>query len=207
MKAFRLHEGIACPIDPINVDTDQILPARFLQKRRLDPLYSKFLFHDLRFDGEGNEIENFSLNKTHFRDSSILVGNENFGGGSSREAAVFALEAYGIVSIIAPNFGDIFYANCVKNGILPVVLPPDCAANIRTHLNNYSGAKIQINLVEQKIIYAEDIILDFHINEFDRNYLLRGSSQISNTLQHLEMINNFEVLYKKKRFWVDDFLK
>jgi len=78
---------------------------------------------------------------------------------------------------------------------------------LRTYLNNYSGAKIQINLVEQKIIYAEEITLDFQINEFDRNYLLRGSSQISNTLQHIEVINNFEVLYKKKRFWVDDFSK
>jgi len=145
MKPFKLHEGLAFPLDAINVDTDQILPARFLQKRRLDPYYDTYLFHDLRYDKNGCENTDFLLNNPIYKNATIIVGNANFGGGSSREAAVFALDASGIRSVIAPNFGDIFFNNCLKNGILPVVLPKTKADQLRILLHNNPEKLIIIN--------------------------------------------------------------
>ena len=122
MKPFKFHKGLAVPLDAINADTDQILPGRFLQKRRLDPDYNKYLFHDLRFDKNGCENTDFILNNPSYKNATIIVGNSNFGGGSSREAAVFALDAFGIRSVISPNFGNIFLNNCFNNSVQSAVL-------------------------------------------------------------------------------------
>jgi len=204
VRAFRLHTGLACPIDAINVDTDQILPARFLQKRRLDPSYQDFLFYDLRFSSNGVKKFGFPLNKTEFKSASILVCNSNFGGGSSREAAAFALDAFGIRCVIAPNFGDIFYANCIKNGILPIVLSKEDVKQIRGLLHEKPGTEIQINLKEQLVICPSESIFQFTISEFDKTNLLTGLSQIGLTMKHVKSIDAFEKLYRQRRYWVND---
>ena len=122
MESLTYLDAVAAPIVAINCDTDQILPARFLQKPRSDD-FSKFLFRSLRFGPDGTEQPDFVLNRAAYRDSRIVVANHNFGCGSSREHAVWALYDYGIRAAIAPSFGDIFFINCLKNGLLPIVLP------------------------------------------------------------------------------------
>ena len=122
MRPFTTLTGVAAPLDLPNVDTDRIIPARFLSKGRGAPGYASFLFHDVRFDADGAERPEFVLNQAPYRDAKILVTAENFGCGSSREMAVWALDAWGVRAVIAPSLGDIFHQNCFKNGLLPVVL-------------------------------------------------------------------------------------
>ena len=196
MKSFKLHEGLAFPLDAINVDTDQILPARFLQKRRSDPNYATYLFHDLRFDKDCSEKIDFLLNDPIYKTATIIVGNSNFGGGSSREAAVFALEAFGIRSVIAPNFGDIFFNNCLKNGILPVVLPKTKTDQLRTLLHNNPENNLTIDLVKQTLSYAGDIFDHFNINPTAKHNLMMGLGQIGLTMKHSKVIDDFELEYR-----------
>ena len=132
MQPFTVLTAVAAPYDRLNVDTDQILPARFLLKRRTDPQYPTYLFRDLRLKADGSEQVDFVLNQAPYRAAKIFVGNANFGGGSSREAAAIAFDRYGIRCVIAVNFGDIFFNNCVKNGILPVRLADATAISSRS---------------------------------------------------------------------------
>ena len=202
MRPFTRHEGVAVPIDAIDVDTDQILPARFLRKRRLDPEYHSFLFHDLRFDPGGDEIPGFPLNRPAWRGATIIVGNTNFGGGSSREAAAFALDAYGIRCVIAPTFGDIFFGNCLKNGILPVVLPKAEADRLRGLLSDAPGARLSVDLEAQTVADPEGGLCRFDINPFEKRNLMAGRSQIGLTLEHAEAIDAFEARYKEQMRWL-----
>ena len=133
MKAFKNVESAAAPFLPPNIDTDQILPARFLHKPRSGG-FGQYLFHDLRFDVNGAERPEFALNQPHHRDARVVVANVNFGCGSSRENAVWALSDYGFEVVIAPSFGDIFHTNCVKNGLLPVRLPDAVVADLLTRI-------------------------------------------------------------------------
>jgi 3-isopropylmalate/(R)-2-methylmalate dehydratase small subunit len=130
MDAFTTLTAVAVPFDFVNVDTDRIIPARFLHKPR-GPEYAGLLFHDVRFDEDGRERADFVLNQPAFRSARILVANDNFGCGSSREHAVWSLAAYGIRAVIAPSFGDIFFNNCFKVGVLPVVVSPETGAALR----------------------------------------------------------------------------
>ena len=196
MKPFEFHEGLALPLDAINVDTDQILPARFLQKRRLDPDYNTYLFHDLRYDNNGCKNTDFLLNNPLYQNATIIVGNSNFGGGSSREAAVFALDAFGIRSVIAPNFGDIFFNNCFKNGILPVVLSKTKTDRLRALLHSNPGSNVKINLVRQTVSSADGIVDHFDVNPTAKHNLMMGLSQIGLTMKHSKAIDDFELQYK-----------
>jgi len=128
MRAFTRLAAVAAPIDLPNVDTDRIIPARFLRKPK-NPEYGRFLFHDVRFNADGSEKPDFVLNRPAYRSAQVVVAAENFGCGSSREMAVWALEAFGIRAVIAPSLGDIFHQNCFKNGLLPVILPVAAAAS------------------------------------------------------------------------------
>jgi len=202
MKAFTQHEGVALPLDAINMDTDQILPARFLRKRRLDPEYHTYLFHDLRFSSNGEELQGFPLNKPEYRGATIIVGNTNFGGGSSREAAAFALDAYGIRCVIAPNFGDIFFGNCLKNGILPVVLSKKETDILRRQLQEMPGCRLAVDLQEQTVTAPDGSVSRFEINSFEKRNLMLGLSQIGLTLEHAETIDAFERGYKDKMQWL-----
>ena len=196
MKSFKLHEGLAFPLEAINVDTDQILPSRVLQKRRSDPYYDRYLFHDLRYDKNGDEKTDFLLNSPIYKNATIIVGNSNFGGGSSREAAVFALDAFGIRSVIAPNFGDIFFNNCLKNGILPVVLKKTKTDQLRTLLHKNPANNLTIDLVRQTVSYSGDIFDHFDVSPTAKQNLMMGLGQIGLTMKHSKVIDDFELEYR-----------
>ena len=142
--------SMAVPIDEVNVDTNQLCPTRFNKVPR-GPGYARILFHDRRFDAQGNENADFVLNREPYRRARIIVAERNFGCGSSRESAVYALHAFGVRSIIAPSFGDIFTSNCLKNGLLPVRVPAEVAADMRRQLHAQVGATVKVDLAQQTV--------------------------------------------------------
>jgi 3-isopropylmalate/(R)-2-methylmalate dehydratase small subunit len=201
MQPFNVLTAIAAPYDRLNVDTDQILPARFLLKRRTDPQYPTYLFRDLRMNADGKENPDFVLNQPAYRAAQIFVGNANFGGGSSREAAAIAFDRYGIRCVIAVNFGDIFYNNCVKNGILPVRLSDATTAAIRNQLHAKPGSSLTVDLPAQKVTDAEGHQHAFEIDGFSKSCLIEGASQIDLTLRRLPEIEAFEQRYRAAMSW------
>ena len=195
MKPFKFHKGLAVPLDAINADTDQILPGRFLQKRRLDPDYNTYLFHDLRFDKNGCENTDFILNNPSYKNATIIVANSNFGGRSSREAAVFALDAFGIRSVISPNFGDIFLNNCFKNSVLLVVFKRRNIDQLRALLHSKPGSNVKIGLIRQTVSSANGIIDNFDVSPIAKHNLMMGLGQIGLTIKHSKAIDDFESRY------------
>src|SRR3989441_5763491 len=151
MQPFTRVPAVAAPIDLPNVDTDRVIPARFLRKDKNVPEYSSFLFHDVRFAADGTERPEFVLNQPPYRGAQIVVAAENFGCGSSREAAVWALAAYGVRAVIAASLGDIFHQNCGKNGVLAVILPADTVANLRRQLHARPSATLAVDLEAQTV--------------------------------------------------------
>lgn len=202
MQPFTKLTAVAAPYDRINVDTDQILPARFLLKRRTDPAYPTFLFRDLRFKPDGTEQPDFVLNQPAYRNAKIFVGNANFGGGSSREAAAIAFDTYGIRCVIAVSFGDIFYDNCIKNGILPIRLSDTAAESLRKQLHAKPGATLTADLPSQTVTAVEGRTHSFDIDSFSKTCLLEGLSQIKLTLRHSDAIDAFERRYRGTISWV-----
>lgn len=201
MQPFTVLTAVAAPYDRLNVDTDQILPARYLLKRRTDPAYSTYLFHDLRFGSDGTENPDFVLNQPPYRNAKIFVGNSNFGGGSSREAAAIAFDRYGVRCVIAPNFGDIFYNNCVKNGILPMRLDERIVESVRTQLHAQPGAMLTVALPAQTLTDVQGQVHRFDIDGFSKNCLVEGLSQIDLTLRRLDAIEAFERRYRETHSW------
>jgi 3-isopropylmalate/(R)-2-methylmalate dehydratase small subunit len=199
MQPFTTLSAPAAPIEQPNVDTDQIIPARFLKYPRRDG-YGKFLFHDLRFDESGAERPDFVLNRPQFRNARILVTNENFGCGSSREGAVYALYDYGIACVIGPSFGDIFFNNCFKNGLLAVRLPPAEAAALRQSLGE--GGTVSIDLAAQTIAGPDGTRLSFEIEPFRKKVLLKGLDEIGLTLEFGDRIQAFERRHHAERPWL-----
>jgi 3-isopropylmalate/(R)-2-methylmalate dehydratase small subunit len=192
MQAFTRLTGVAAPIDLPNVDTDRIIPARFLRKPQGSPGYDRFLFHDVRFDAGGAERPEFVLNQAPFRPATILVAAENFGCGSSREAAVWALMAYGIRCVVAPSLGDIFHQNCFKNGLLPVILPAAAVAGLRGQLHARPGVTLTADLETQTLAGPDGIARRFEIDPFARQMLLTGQDEIALTLTYESQIRAFE---------------
>ncbi len=184
MQPFTKLVAVAVPLDRINVDTDQIIPARYLRKSRRHPDYATYLFHDLRFDGDENEKPEFILNQGHYRKAQIIVADVNFGCGSSREGAVFALAAYGFRSVIAASFGDIHYNNCFKNGVLPIRLDEKTLAGLRAQLFDQPSASIEIDLEAQTVTGPDGAQHAFDIDPFRKRCLLEGVDDIGLTLQH-----------------------
>lgn len=200
MQPFTTFASVAVPIDIANCDTDQIIPARFLRRPKDDPDYASFLFHDLRFESDGSE-KAFVYNDDTFRNGKIFVADVNWGCGSSRESAVYALAANGVRSVIAPSFGDIHYNNCIKNGVLPVRLPSsDCAA-LRVQLRNNPGAEIAIDLETQSITGPDQTAYRFEIDPHDKHRLLQGLDDIAVTMEHGAEIENFESAYRNDTSW------
>ena len=191
MEAFTTLTAVAVPLDAPNVDTDRIIPARFLHKPR-GPEFGRLLFHDVRYDADGRERPDFVLNQPAFRDARILVAAENFGCGSSREHAVWSLAAYGIRAVIAPSFGDIFFGNCFKVGVLPVVLPAATVAALRRQLHAMPGAPVTVDLPAQVVIGPDGARHPFEVDPFRREGLLRGQDEIALTLGHEAAIAAFE---------------
>ena len=188
-------------MDEANLDTNQICPTRF-NKRLRGPGYEIVLFHDRRFKPDGTEDPDFILNREPFRKARILVADRNFGCGSSRESAVWALAACGFRSVIAPSFGDIFFNNCFKNGLLPVILPDGVVAGLRRQLHANPGLEIFIDLVPQTVRVPDGASHPFEVPPFRRYCLLNGLDDIGLTLQHKDAIDAFRERYKDEMSWL-----
>jgi 3-isopropylmalate/(R)-2-methylmalate dehydratase small subunit len=202
MQPFTTVSAVAAPIDLPNIDTDRIIPARFLRKPK-SPEHARFLFHDVRFDAEGNEREDFVLNQAPFRQAKVLVVADNFGCGSSREAAVWTLEAYGIRVVIAPGLGDIFHENCYKNGLLPVILPAGVVAGLRAQLHAAPGAAITVDLESETVTAPDGTAHRFQVDPFRKQALLTGQDEVALTLSHEAEIAAFESRHRRDMPWVE----
>ena len=195
MEPFVILEGVAAPIDRSKVDTDQILPARFLRRPRKGG-YGSFLFRDLMDEPK------FALNQPAWREAKILVADRNFGGGSSREQAPWALSDYGIRCVIAVDFGDIFYLNSLKSGVLPIALDFEVCFDLRKQLHARPGATIKVDLPAQTVTAPDGSTHRFEIDGFRKKCLLEGLDDIGITLQHEAAIAAFETQYRKRFDWL-----
>jgi 3-isopropylmalate/(R)-2-methylmalate dehydratase small subunit len=203
MKPFTTLTAIAAPLDMANVDTDRIIPVRFLRKLRNDKAsYDPYLFHDMRFDGMGKEKADFVLNQPAWRDAGILVAGANFGCGSSREGAVYALLDFGIGAVIAPSFGDIHYANELQNGMLPVILPEEICRGLRDQLHAQPGASLAIDLPAQTVTDTMGEVHPFMIDPIYKERLLKGLDDIGLVFEQLPEIESFEHGYHTDRPWL-----
>ena len=199
MKKFNILKGIPANLPMMNVDTDMIIPKQFLKTIKRTGL-GKSLFFEMRYDDDGKKIEEFVLNNVPYNNSSILITGKNFGCGSSREHAPWALLDFGIRCVIGPSFADIFYNNCFKNGMLPIILNE----NKIEELVQYSERKedIEINLTEQKIIFGNKRI-QFQIDPFKKKCLLNGLDDIALSLEKSEKISSYESKIEKSKPWIN----
>jgi len=200
MEKFTRLTAAACPLDAANLNTDQILPARYLKWPRSAGL-GKVLFQDLRFDPEGRERADFPLNKPAWREARIIVGGRNFGCGSSREAAVYALYDYGVRCVIAPSFGDIFFGNSIQNGLLPAIVEDKTAAEIIATLQSASDLPVTVDL-EQQTILCGNRSYTFEIDPSCRLRLLNGWDDIALTESFRDKIAAFKKEDATRRPWV-----
>lgn len=192
MEPFDTHTGIVAPMDRVDIDTDQIIPKQFL-KRIERTGFGQFLFFDHRFRDDGSPNPDFVLNRPEYDGASILVAGRNFGTGSSREHAPWALLDYGFKCIIAPSFADIFYNNCFQNGVLPVVLPQETIDRIMVAAMETSGYTLTVDLEAQRVWDSdEEEVVGFDIDPFRRESLLKGLDDIGLTLQLEHKIDAFE---------------
>jgi 3-isopropylmalate/(R)-2-methylmalate dehydratase small subunit len=200
MQAFTQLTGLAAPIDEANVDTNQLCPTRFNKLPR-GPEHARVLFHDLRFDAHGNEKE-FILNAEPWRHARILVTDRNFGCGSSRESAVYALYEFGIRCVIAPSFGDIFASNAAKNGLLTVELPSDAVDSIRAQLRSDPGAEVSVDLANQTVTDARGATHRFEIHPVKKRCLLAGLDDIARTMEYDDEFARFERARRVETPWL-----
>jgi 3-isopropylmalate/(R)-2-methylmalate dehydratase small subunit len=191
MEPFVKHTGIVAPLDRVNVDTDAIIPKQFL-KRIERTGFGQFAFYEFRFNENGKLIEDFTLNQPRYKDASILISRANFGCGSSREHAPWALLDYGFKAIIAPSFADIFFNNCFNNGILPIKLTNAQMDELFLRCEKNGGYQLEINLVEKKLRDNEGLEFSFEVDDFPRTKLLNGYDDISLTLLNEDKIYQFE---------------
>ena len=201
MEPFARLDAVAVPIGVPNIDTDQIIPARFLWRKRHDG-WGHLLFHDLRFNDTGAPKPDFALNRDAYRDARIVVADRNFGCGSSREHAVWALYDYGIRTVIAPSFGDIFFNNSLQNGLLPVVLPDTTVAALLAALEQAPGTQIGIDLAAQHVSAPDGALHGFEIDPFRKECLLAGADEVAFTLSLGNQIDAFERTYGSKVSWI-----
>ena len=199
MEKFNKLSGNAIPLRITNVDTDMIIPKQFLKTIKRTGL-GEFLFFELKYDQDGNEISSFALNQDQYKGANILIASKNFGCGSSREHAPWSIADYGIKCIIAPSFADIFYNNCFKNGILPIRLAQDKVDILMEQANNKKT--LTIDLKEQKIISEDGNSINFDIDEFRKKCLLEGLDDIGLTLQKKEKIIQYETKLKTSHPWI-----
>lgn len=196
MKAFTIHTGLVAPMDRANVDTDQIIPKQFL-KRIERTGFGQFLFFDWRFNEDGSENPAFELNLPQYRGASVLLAQKNFGSGSSREHAPWALEDFGFRAIIAPSFADIFYNNCFKNGLLPIRLDEATVQQLFARCHATPGYQLTVDLHARQLRDAAGLCLPFEVEEFRRHCLLNGLDDIGLTLAHEDKISAYEAAYAR----------
>jgi len=191
MKPFTVLTGIVAPLEALNVDTDQIIPKQFL-KRTERTGYEDFLFYDWRFREDGSLNPEFEMNAERYQGASILLTKDNFGCGSSREHAPWALENYGFRCILAPSYADIFFNNSFNNGILPIVLPGDVIEQLFREVRAQEGYQLTIDLPNQQIVKPDDSKIPFDVHPFKKECLINGWDQIGLTLRHEDKIAAFE---------------
>ncbi|HEU5314643.1 MAG TPA: 3-isopropylmalate dehydratase small subunit [Chloroflexota bacterium] len=191
MQSYTKVTGTVGPLDRVNVDTDQIIPKQFL-KRIERTGFGPFAFFDWRYREDGTPNPEFELNRPGYEGATILVAGRNFGCGSSREHAPWALEDMGFRTIIAPSFADIFYNNCFQNGMLPIVLPEETVNEILNRAKERPGYQLTVDLEEQTVSDEEGVVAHFDVDEFRKHCLLNGLDNVGLTLQHQEDIDAFE---------------
>ena len=201
MQKFEVCKSVVAYIELLNIDTDMIIPKQFL-KTIVKTGLGKNLFHEMRYDNQGNEKKDFILNKDGYRNAQILVALDNFGCGSSREHAPWSLLDYGIRTIIAPSFADIFYNNCFKNGILPIVLDRDKVLAIIQSCKEEHQFELEVNLLKKLIRFPDGSSITFSIDPVRRNNLLEGLDEIGITLKSLDAVRDFESKYQEQLPWL-----
>ncbi len=201
MKPFTTLTGVAAPLPKANVDTDQIIPARFLKTIARTGL-GKSLFANFRYDEQGNENPDFVLNQAPYRNAEVLIAFENFGCGSSREHAPWALLDFGIRCVIAPDFADIFHNNSFKNGILPVRLPREICEKLMDDAKLGGNARLTVDLERQVVVRPNGEEIPFEVDPFRRHCLLNGLDDIGQTMQHKPAIDDFEAKQRAAQPWL-----
>ncbi len=201
MDRFTTLTGVAAPMPMINIDTDKIIPKQYLKTIARTGL-GKALFDELRYNPDGSEKPDFVLNQPAYRKAQILVAGENFGCGSSREHAPWALLDFGIRAVIAPSFADIFHTNCLKNGVLPIALPAEICAQLMDDARKGANARITIDLEKQTVTRPDGRAIHFEIDPFQKSCLLQGLDEIGLTLKKDKAISGFEVKRKQSQPWL-----
>jgi 3-isopropylmalate/(R)-2-methylmalate dehydratase small subunit len=201
LRKFDKLTGIAAPLPLINIDTDMIIPKQFLKTIKRTGL-GKSLFFEMRFDDNGNEIENFVLNQPAYREAKILVVGDNFGCGSSREHAPWALLDFGICCIISTSFADIFHSNCFKNGVLPIKLPKGKVDKLMKNAEQGANASVSIDLESQKITSSDGSETSFDIDSFRKHCLLNGLDDIGLTMEKDSKIDVYEKKMRASLPWL-----
>lgn len=191
MESFTTHTGLAVPVDRVNVDTDAIIPKQFL-KRIERTGFGQFLFYEWRWEADGTVIPEFTLNQPRYQGGSILLSRANFGCGSSREHAPWAIMDYGFKVVIASSYADIFYNNCFKNGILPIRLSEEEVSELFKRTEAHEGYKLTVSLEDKTITDEYGLKLSFELDEHRRQFLLQGLDDIGLTLQHEAAIAEYE---------------
>ena len=201
MEKFISLTGVAAALNLRNIDTDMIIPKQFLKTIKRTGL-GQHLFFEMRFDDDGNEIEDFVLNQPAYRSASILVAGDNFGCGSSREHAPWALADFGIRCVISTSFADIFYNNCFKNGILPIKLPQEDVDKLMDDAQRGSNATVTVDLENQTIKDPDGGTINFEVEEFRKHCLLNGLDDIGLTMQRKDKIDSFEGGQRLSQPWL-----
>ena len=200
MEKFTKVSGVAAPLPLVNIDTDMIIPKQFLKTIKRSGLGVN-LFDEMRYDRQGNEIADFVLNKPAYRQAEILVAGDNFGCGSSREHAPWALADFGIKAIISTSFADIFYNNCFKNGMLPLVLPQKAVDVLMKDAEKGSNARIEVDLESQTVTSSDGQSFKFEVDAFKKHCLLNGLDDIGLTMEKAKSIDAFEAKAAMERPW------
>ena len=200
MDKFETITGIAAPMPLVNIDTDMIIPKVFLKTIKRSGLGVN-LFDEMRYDREGNEIEDFVLNQPQYRETEILVAGDNFGCGSSREHAPWAIKDFGIRCVIAPSFADIFFNNCFKNGILPIPLPQEQVDILMKDAEKGANARMTVDLEKQEITTSDGEVFPFEVDPFRKHCLLEGLDDIGLTMEKSDAIASFETKAAQARPW------
>ena len=201
MEKFDKHSGVAAPLNMINIDTDKLIPKQFLKTIKRTGL-GQYLFNEIRFNADGSENKDFILNTPAYRDASILIAGDNFGCGSSREHAPWALLDFGVKCVISTSFADIFFNNCFKNGILPIVVSKEQLDQLMDDANNGANSILDIDLENQQIGRPNGDKINFEIDEFRKHCLINGLDDIGLTMQKQDSIGDFEKRREIEQPWV-----
>ena len=203
MQPYNKHTSIAASMNRANVDTDQIIPKQFLKKVERTG-FGQHLFHDWRFTDDAGQIDNpeFELNNPNFKGAKVLVAGDNFGCGSSREHAPWAIEDFGFNTIISTSFADIFYNNCFKNGILPIVASPADSDALMAEINANEGVAFTVDLENQKVTTPGGLTINFELDAVRKNNLALGLDDIGQTMQHTDKIGEYETKHKSLYPWL-----